>query len=413
MQTTKSNYMQQIAKLSLMAGFLFVLAACGGRKDEKGGLNDKKAELEKLRGEKIKLEGEITKLEEEVARLDPASKNAKAFLISVAPVNREDFSHFIELQGNVESDNISYISPRGMGGQVKAIYIREGQYVKKGQLVLKLDDAIQRQAVTAAQKQLEALKTQLSFAKNIYDRQKNLWDQGIGTEVQMLTAKNNVESLEKQLAGSQEGIKTAIEQLKTANVYSDVNGLVEKVNVRVGELFQGATMAGPQIQVVNNSALKVVIRVPENYNDRVRVGNRVEIEIPDAGKTYMDALISLSGQLVDPTTRSFNAEVRIPGGGNVRANQVAKVKIRDYSAPNAFVVPVNVVQTDESGKYVYVMVKEGSLFKARKRKVNLGEIFGDKAEVRLGLTEADQIITEGYQNVYDGQVVTTGTTPAK
>jgi membrane fusion protein, multidrug efflux system len=406
-QNYKTLFMRQIVYVLMIASSVLLFSACGSsRKEDNAALGDKKAKLVKIKKEKGDLDNEIKKLEQEITKADPAAQNDRAKLVAVSTVLQQDFTHYIELQGNVSSDNVSYISPRMGPAQVKAVYVKEGSFVKKGQLLLKLDDALLRQGVAASQKQAEGIKTQLGFAKNIYDRQKNLWEQGIGTEVQLLTAKTNVEGLEKSLALAQQGIRTSNEQLNTSNVYSDVNGLVEKVNVRVGETFTGFAGNGPQIQIVNNSSLKVVINVPENYSTKVRLGSAVEVEVPDAGKKYTSA-INVAGQFVDPNSRSFNAEVKIPGGGNVRANQSAKVRIMDYSASNAVTIPINVVQTDEKGKYVYIMVKEGNKTVARKKTINVGETYNGMVEVRAGLSAGEQIITEGYQVVYDGQLITT------
>jgi membrane fusion protein, multidrug efflux system len=393
--------------MAIAAGAL-LLAACGDSKKEgDAALNDKKAQLEKLRADKNKSDAAIRQLEEELKKIDTGAAKTAAKLISVEPVTTQNFEHYLDLQGRVDADNISYISPRGMAGQVKAIYIREGQFIKKGQLVLKLDDAIVQQSIVAARKGMEGIKTQLGFAKNIYQRQKNLWDQGIGTEVQLITAKTNVEGLENQLAASEESVKVAIEQLKTANVYSDVSGVVEQINVRVGETFMGAGMGGPQITVVNKSSLKVITSVPENYLTRIHQGMPVVIAIPDLGK-QLNSAISLISQSIEPTQRGFVAEARIPSDPALKPNQVAIMKIRDYSAANAVVIPVNVVQTDERGKYVYVMVKSSNgKFTAAKRSIIVGETYGERVEVKAGLNAGEQLVTAGYQSLYEGQLVTT------
>jgi len=383
----------------------FVLASCGSSKKEgDAALNDKKAQLEKLKTEKSKSDAAIRQLEEELLKLDTnAAKSVNVKLISVAPVATQNFEHYIDLQGKVDADNISYITPRGMGGQVKAIYIHEGQSIKKGQLVLRLDDAVMQQQIAASRKGLEGIKTQLTFAKNLYQRQKNLWDQGIGTEVQLITAKTNMEGLENQLAATEESIKVYVEQLKTANVYSDVSGVVESINVRVGEIFGN----GPQIKVVNKSSLKVVINVPENYLSRVSKGMGVVVEIPDAGKKFNSSIFLIS-QSVDPVQRGFIAEAKIPSDQLLKPNQIAITKIRDYSATNAVVVPVNVVQSDEKGKFVYVMVKSSNgKLTASKRNVIIGEAYGELVEVKAGLNGGEQLITGGYQNLYEGQLVST------
>jgi RND family efflux transporter MFP subunit len=323
--------------------------------------------------------------------------------VTTAPVTTQNFQHYIDLMGTVDADNISYITPRGMGGQVKAIYIKEGDFVKKGQLVLKLDDAIMRQSVTAAKQQLEGIKTQLGFAKNIYQRQKNLWDQGIGTEVQLISAKTNVTSLENKLTAAGEQIKVSVEQLNTANVYSDVSGVADQINVKIGEVFGGPG----QIKIVNTSSLKAIVSIPENYLTRVRRGSPVEITIPDAAKK-VNSTISLISQSINPSQRGFDAEAKIPFDARLKPSQSAVVKILDYSAANAVVIPVNVIQSDETGKYVYVLNKSSNgKTTAHRITVLIGEVYGESVEIKSGLKAGDQLVTEGFQNLYEGQLITT------
>ncbi|HKC37608.1 MAG TPA: efflux RND transporter periplasmic adaptor subunit, partial [Chitinophagaceae bacterium] len=361
-------------------------------KDVKGDLNDKKVKLEKLKKEKTTVETDIRKLEEEIAKLDPASQG-KAKLISVAPVTQQDFTHYIDLQGKVDANDVVVVTPRGAPAQVKQIYIKRGDMVKRGQLLLKLDDAIMLQ-------QLDGLNTQLEYAKNIYNRQKNLWDQGIGTEVQLITAKNNVDGLEKQMA-------TLKENWKTSFVYAPIGGLADVVDIKEGEIFSGMRGSDPQIRIVNSSEMKVVTEIPENYASRVKKGSPVLIIIPDMSNDSIRSTISVIGASINMTSRGFITEARLPSKPGYRINQVALIRIKDYAAPKAITVPINVVQTDETGKYVYVMVKEGNFFKARKKKVEVGETYNGVVEVKVGLISTDQIITEGYQVVYDGQVITT------
>lgn len=322
--------MKKITQISIALFTMFLIASCDdSKKDNAALINDKKAAIEKLKAERTKNDEEIKKLQAELEKLDSNSANAaKIKLVGVAAVTIQDFKHYIDLQGHVDAENISYISPRGMPGQVRAVYVQQGQNVKKGQLLLKLDDAIVQQQVTAARQQLEGIKTQLGFAKNLYQRQKNLWEQGIGTEVQLITAKTNAESLENQLKAGNEQVNLALEQLKTSNVYSDVNGVADVVNVKVGEIFSGMG----QIKIVNTSNLKVVTNIPENYLTRVNKGSVVEINIPDANKK-LTANISLISQSIDPTLRGFVAEAKIPVDPALKPNQSAIIRILDYAAP--------------------------------------------------------------------------------
>ncbi len=391
----------------LFLSVVTVTSCSNSKKDGAATINDLKAKIEKEKKEKATNDAELKKLEADLLRMDSnTAMAAKVKLVSTISVTTQAFEHFIDLLGRVDADNVSYISPRGMGGQVKAIYIKEGQFVKRGHLVLKLDDAIVRQQILAARKAMDGIKTQLNFAKNIYQRQKNLWEQGIGTEVQLITAKTNVESLENQLVAANEQVKVAIEQLNTANVYSDVSGIADRVNIRIGETFVGATQMGGQIVIINKNTLKVKVNVPENYLTRLRTGTPVLINIPDAQKVNIPSSISLISQSIDANLRGFMAEAKIPSDGSLKPNQTAIMRIKDYSATNAIVIPINMVQTDENGKYVFTMLKSSNgKTTAHKVPVIIGEVYGDNVEIKSGLNAGEQLITEGYQSLYEGQAI--------
>ena len=394
----------KLVKNSILSALL-LLAFSSCNNAEKDSLSAKKSKLEKVRSQRDKADEEIKTLEADIAKLDTsADKNMNTKLVAVAPVQVQNFKHYIDLQAKIDAENISYISPRGMAGQVKAIYVKQGQKVSKGQLLLKLDDAIVQQQVNAARQQLQGIKTQLNYAKNIYERQKNLWDKGIGTEVQLISAKTNVEGLEDQLKAANEQIKVAVEQSNTSNVYSDVSGIADVVNIRLGEIFSGVTAAGPQIKIVNTSNLKVVASVPENYIPRFKSGIPVVVNIPDLNKT-IPSTISFLGQSIDPTKRGFTAEAKIPYDAELKPDQTAILKVMDYSTDNAIVIPVNVVQSDETGKYVFVMESINNVETAKKKIITIGEVYGSNVEVKSGLKEGEKIITDGYQNLYDGQIV--------
>jgi RND family efflux transporter MFP subunit len=382
-----------------------IFASCknAGNNDSKL-LIEKKAQLQKLTQEKGKLDEAIKKLQAEISLLDTnAAKQSKSTLVAVTPVGVQQFDHYIDLRGRVDAENISYISPRGMGGQVKELFVKEGDNVKKGQLLLKLDDAIMRQSISAARQQLEGIKTQLNFAKDVYDRQNKLWQKGIGTEVQVISAKTNVEALQNQLKSAEEQVKVGQEQLNTSSVYSDVDGVAETVMVKVGELFSGMG----QIKIVNTSKLKVVANVPENYITQVKQGLPVLINVAEAGKT-INSNISLIGQTIENSQRGFIAEAKIASENFLKPNQSVVMKILDYNSPNAVVIPINTLQSDENNKYVYVMEKLSNGKTVATRKVIvLGLFYGDLVEVKSGLTGGEQLITAGYQNLYEGQVVTT------
>jgi membrane fusion protein (multidrug efflux system) len=402
--TSKHNNMQRILKISFMAVSVLILAACGSSSKEKNtSLTDKKAELQKLKDQQKKLEDVIAKTD------TAAAKAEKAKLVTLATIAPENFTHYIDLQGKIESQNISYIAPRnGTGGVVTAVYVKRGDNVKKGQLLLKLDDVIARQSLITANQGLETIKTQLAYAQDLYRRQKNLWDQNIGTEVQLINAKNNVQSAENQLKSAQEQLKITNEQLTFTNIVSDVDGVAETVNIRVGEVFTGVQGTAAQITIVNNNNLKATAQIPENYLGKVNVGSKVKITLPDINKN-IDAVVTVAGKSIDPVNRSFFIEAKIPADKSLRPNQIALVRIQDYNITNTITVPVNTVQSDEKGKFVMTAVKENGKTVARKKTVIIGQFYGDKMEIKSGLQAGDVVVTDGYQSLYEGQQITTET----
>ena len=379
-------------KKFLMICMLFSMAACSGNKEENKDLATKKAELENLTKERDAIVAKIATLETEIQKMSGASVEEKTKLVEVTELITQDFAHYIDLQGKITTENLYYVTPRGMGGQVKAIYVKLGDNVKAGQLLMKLEDGI-------IQQNIKQVESQLEFAKNIFTRQENLWKEGIGTEVQFLSAKNNVEALEKQLS-------LVKEQLGTTSVIAQVSGVVETVNIRVGETFVGSPLAG--ITIVNPSAMKAVVEVPENYVVKVRKGMPVVISVPDLNETF-NSTISLVSETINTISRSFIAESKMPSKSTIKPNQVAVVKILDHAAKNAIVVPVETVQTDEKGKYVYILSLENGKNLARKKMVTIGEFYDELIEVNTGLTKGDKLITKGFQGLYDGQLISTAT----
>lgn len=372
-----------------------LLSACGNsRKDSKAELKDKKAQLEKLKGKQKNITDQIAKLEEEIAKLDPNALPSVAKLVAITPVQTSAFEHYIEIQGTVEATNISYVAPpNGQGGVVKALYVIQGQSVRKGQVLARLDDAIIRQ-------QMEPLRVQLDAANDTYKRTKNLYDQGIGSYQNVLNAKTQVETLQGNIA-------TLQKQAALMVVTAPQSGVADIVNVRVGETFVGATAAGPQIRIVNTSDLKIKANIPETYQNRVATGSLLEVVLPDENNRMVNATVTVIGKIIDPSTRTFYIEAKLPSGSNLKPNQVAKVRIKDYGNKNAITIPMNTLQNDETGKYVMLAVKEGNKLIARKRTVTVGELYNDRLEVKSGLQPGDQLITEGFQGLYDGQLITT------
>jgi len=400
--------MKKLINLSLIVLFTAIVSSCGDSgKKKPGSLSDKKAELQKLKTEKDNLDEKITALQKDIAKQDTsASVMAKPKLVAITLVKTEDFKHYLDLQGSVDAKNISYITPSGQPGQIKAIYVKQGDKVHKGQLILKLDDAVARENVNAVKQQLGSVRAQLDLAKSVYQRQSNLWAQHIGTEVQLLQAKTNVETLQNQLKAIQAQVTTAQEQANQSNVYSNVNGTVDDITAHVGETFNGNPLTGGYIKIVNDTDLKITVTVPENYSGQVKKGTKVIVKMPDINKTF-NSEISFISAAIGTTTRGFTAEIKVPKGMNLRPNQIAQVNILDYTAPNSIAIPVNTLQTGENGKFVLVAAKEGDKMVAKKRDVVIGQLYGDNIEIKSGLQPGDQLITDGFQGLFDGQPITT------
>ena len=194
------------------------------------------------------------------------------------------------------------------------------------------------------------------------------------------------------------------EQLKTYLVYADQSGIADIVNIKPGELFTGVSAFGPQIQIVNNSDLSVKVDIPENYVTDIKTGTEVLVEIPAVGKTFKTTIGRIS-QSVNASSVGFTAECKIPSAAGLKPNMSASIKILSHSNPKAIVIPVNIVQSDEKGKYVYVMDVSGDKKTAKKVDITLGQLYGDQIEVLGGLRPGDQLVTKGYQDLYEGQAV--------
>lgn len=372
-------------------------SACGGGNN----IENQKATLAALKKESLSLNAKIAALEKEIAKAGGA-ESAKAILVAVSPITAQDFTHFIELQGKVESESVSFVTPRAGGGQVKNLFVKRGDLVKKGQLLLQLDNSLIKQSAAAASQNLETIKSQAALAKSVYEKQKNLWDQNIGSEIQLLTAKTNAEALASQLKAATEQLGVLKDQLAFTSIYSDVDGVAEEVNVKVGELFVGPG----QIKIVNTTHLKLTTLVPENYAGKIKVGTEVSLNFPDIQK-IIDSKLSVVGNVIDPLSRSFYVEAKIPVDKNFRPNQLVQVKIKDYEKKNAISTPINLLQSDEKGKFIYVAVMENGKMIARKKAVTVGQYYGNNIEILSGLVTGDNIITEGYQSLFDGQNITT------
>jgi membrane fusion protein (multidrug efflux system) len=364
--------------LILLLG-LSVIYACSS-----GNGTDKKTELANLKKEAGSIQEKISKLESELASTNP---NADAVDISVTEMTPKPFEHYIEVQAKVDGDENVIVNPEIMGTVIK-VNVKAGDKVSKGTILAELDAA-------ASAKGLEEAQNQLDFAKTIYEKQKSLWDQKVGSEVQFLTAQNNYQAAEKRYA-------TMRESYDMSRLKSPINGTVDAVDIKVGQSVGPQTNA---IRVVNLSNLKVKAEVAEAYVSKVNPGDKVVVVFPDINKELTTKL-TYSGKVIDPLNRTFRVEVALsPDLKELHPNMVAVLKIADYIAPQTFSVPVNVIQSGTEGNYLFVAEKAGNTQVAKKRVVKTGMTYNGTVEITEGLQPGDKVITTGYQELLEGEKI--------
>ena len=370
--------MKKITSLFLIAA---VVISCS-----KSGSTDKKTELEGLKKQQAELKEKISKLEAEIALTD-SSGTVKGKLVAVTDMQPKPFMHYIEVQAKVEGDEDVNLSPE-MPGSVTAVLVKPGDKVSRGQVLATLDDR-------AISQQVDAMKAQVDMAVTLFNRQKNLWDQKIGSEIQFIQAQTQKETLEKQYAALQE-------QWDMTRIKSPINGTVDEVSIKVGS---SASPGFTAIRVVNLTRLKVKGEIAESFISKVKSGNNVLLYFPDDGKEVKTSL-SYSGQAINKLNRTFNVEVRLdPKDGDFHPNQVCVLKIADYTSPKAFIVPVGAVQKSSDGEFVYVAETENGKTVAKRKTVESGITYNGLTEIKGGLAPGDQVITLGYQNVIDGDPI--------
>ncbi len=359
--------------------FAGLLAGCSAAS------TDKKAQLEKLKEARAKLEGDIRKLETEIGPSNATPATVKSREVGVMLLVPKKFDHFVQTQGSVEAVDNILVSAKTMG-VLSSVYVREGEVVKKGQVLGQIDNSIIVSSINE-------LKSSIELANTVYQRQKNLWDQKIGTEVQYLQAKNNKESLEKRLA-------TLNEQLEMSRIKSPIDGSVDEVDAKIG---QNVAPGMPAFRVVSFDKLKMNANVSEAYVVKIKTGNKVVVSFPDINKE-IEAKVTFVGKTINQLSRTFPIEVDLPSYPDLRPNMSGVLRVIFETVAEAMTIPVNVVQEINGKKVVYIAVKEGEQIIARRKVVVVAGVYGNLAQV-TGLTNGDQVITVGYQGLNDGEVV--------
>lgn len=378
-------------KIGITLFTLVALVSCGGEKS-----------VEELEKEKKDLISEQKKAvrdyKKQLHSLDSIIENHPEFSNKVAKIKTvpvtvdsvvvKTFEHFFEVHGNVEVEENAALFAEAPGN-VKKIHVKEGQKVSKGDLIITLDAA-------ALESGIKELNASYKLVKVIFDKQSSLWKQKIGSEVQYLEAKTNKESLEQKL-------KTMQEQLDMYKIRAPFNGVVDDIAPRVGEL---AAPGFPIARVINLSKVYLEADVSEKYISTVKEGGFVEVKLPAHGET-VNAKVTRSGNFINPSNRTFKVKVEFANpAGKYKPNQLAVLKIRDYKAENAVVIPSKVIQQDRAGQdYIYTFENANDAVRVKKVKLEVGISYDGESQILSGLKSSSVFINKGAKSVQAGDAI--------
>ncbi len=367
-------------KLLFIIATTLIIIGCSKNTDA-----EKKSKIKELKEKRTKIQSELMKIDEELATLEVKKKIET--LVTVQTVNDTIFSHYIDIQGNITTKENILIQPE-MPGTLLALNVKAGQHVSKGQVLARVDDAGMSQ-------QLASIENQAALAKTTYERQKNLWDQKIGSEIQYLQAQT-------QMISAQKSVMQMKAQLGKTVIKAPFSGVIDEVFVERGQVVA----ANPQglMRIVNLSDMYVQTSIPESYVGKLKIGSIVNVIIPSIGKKSIGRVRQI-GSNINPTNRSFGIEVSVANNDNLlRPNQVAKLQIVDYTKNNAIVVPTNTIQEDgEKNKFVFIVdqaTKKTGI--AKKVVVKTGQSGNNVTEILAGISANDIIIVEGMNTISEG-----------
>lgn len=367
----------------IVAAFGMIAISCSQKERTVEQIN---AEVVKTRNQITGLSAKLTQLEQELTAKQPV-KEVKITKVAVETVKRMNFSDYIQSNGMVEAVKAASISPE-MSGKIESIPVKVGQSVRRGQLLLTMDSKVMQNGISELEKGYELVTT-------LFDKQKELWDQGIGSEMQFLEVKNRKESMERTM-------NTLKSQMEMTRIYAPFDGRVEKIAMKVGEL---ATPGRGIIDVVNVSNLYVNTEVSEAFMQTVSKGDTVTIDFPNLPGVVRTVPIAYKGDVINPQSRTFSIRVEIPNRGQeIKPNMLANMKIRVIDLKDAVLVPTTLIRQDVGGPFVYI-VRSSSAPAAQKVYLKTGNSDGNMTVVESGLTGGEMIISQGYNQVKEGTLV--------
>ncbi|NRD24367.1 efflux RND transporter periplasmic adaptor subunit [Winogradskyella litoriviva] len=372
-----------------------LLVSCGGDKKNSTENVLESNSLESIRKKRGELVNEQQAIHDQIKLLDEKIKSLDTTqnvpLITTLTAKTEKFEHVLELQGNVTTKDLLTITPE-YNGILTYVYVKEGQKVRKGQLLAKIDDG-------GLSQQVAQLKIQSELAKTTYERQKRLWDQNIGSEIQYLQAKSTYES-------QQEAVNQLQQQIAKTTVKAPFSGTIDDVITEQGSVV--AAGQTPLMRIVNLDNMYIEVEVPESYISNVVKGKKVEVEIPVLGKT-IETKIRQASDFINPANRTFKAEIEVANKDkDIKPNLTARLKINDYTSENAILIPQSVISENAEGEqYVYIVADKNQkgIGTAKRIIIKTGKTQGDVIEVLNNLKEGAEIVKEGARSVKDGQTV--------
>ncbi len=375
----KPYIMKTIQLSGLLLGLSILFSACSNN-----GIEEKEASLQEKKGELASLKTEIKTLETELAELSPESAE-KGTIVNILALTPQEFSHSFEVNASLEAVESAMISPE-MSGQVIELLVKEGDIVKKGQLLARLNTKVIESSIAE-------LNVALNLANQMYKRQKKLWKQEIGSEIDFLTAKNAKESLDAKL-------NTLQTQKQMAMITSPIQGIVDQIALKEGEM----AMPGMAVMhIVNINEFYLQAEVAEAHLASLEVGDPVEIYFPSFPDLNKNSKIYRLGQVINPENRSFIAEVKLKNkDGFLKPNMLALTRFIDFYQKEAIVVPTALIKHDFSGAYLYIVQQKEKAFYAQKVHIKTGYTMDDMTHIISGLDLGQQIITEGYNKVVNG-----------
>ena len=373
--------MKKIFILILVAGLLY---SCSSTVED----DNIQGQIEKYKKEVNTLNAKIKELEAQLGEDGSNQSNGVKIKVKTTNTAFEPFSHYFDATGDIEAIDEAYISPE-ISGQIVSINVKEGEYVKAGQLLAKLNSDV-------IQSNIAQLKTQLSLAETIYKKQKELWEKQIGSERQYLESKTNYEALQDQ-------IKSLKAQYNMTVITSPINGYIETINQKEGELV---TPGMQFMQIVNLNQLYINAKISEAYLPVIKKSDLVEVTFSAFPEIILNEPVYRIGNVINPANRTFLVQLKVKNTtGLLKPNLLANIRINDYNSDSHIVIPTILIKQDMSGSFVYVAEQKDGQWVAQKKYITPGLSYRDKTEILSGLQLNEKLITDGYNNVSKGTIL--------